>query len=502
MEEIEVMDMEATDFNVYEDISARTDGEIYIGVVGPVRTGKSTFIKRFMDLVVIPGIEDENVKSRTVDELPQSSNGKTIMTTEPKFIPKEAACVKLSDNCSVDIKLIDCVGYLVEGASGHIEDDTERMVKTPWSETAIPFSTAAEIGTTKVIDEHSTIGVVITCDGSFGELPRENFKPAEEKAINKLKKLGKPFIVLLNSAKPFSPQTLELADNMKKEYEVCVLPVNCAQLKKIDITNIMENILMEFKISCIHFNTPSWTKLLDNSHPVKSELISYANRFINCVNIISDATVFENDTKNCNYIEKINIDDINLKSGQITLSLNLYPWCYFETISGLTGLSITDEYTLVNTLKELAGKKEETLSIADAVNMVNDTGYGVITPDISQITISPPELIKHSNKYGIKIKAKSPSTHLINAIIETEIAPIVGTKEQANDLIEFINEGCANNPDNYWDINIFGKTIKQLVEEGMQSKINKMSIETKSKMQQTLQKIVNESNGTVICIIL
>lgn len=495
-------DTEVNDYNVYEDIMARTKGEIYIGVVGPVRSGKSTFIKRFMDLVVIPNISDENERTRTIDELPQSSNGKTIMTTEPKFIPKESATIELGENCSVNIKLIDCVGYLVDGASGHTENSEERMVKTPWFDEAIPFSSAAEIGTTKVINEHATIGIVITTDGSFGEIPRSSFEQGESLAINKLKNLGKPFVVLLNSTKPFSKQTLELADKMKSLYATIVLPVNCLQLKKSDISNIMEHILMEFKITQMLFNIPLWTKLLNNAHPLKEELITYASRLINTSQIISDIVNLDKDTNVCRYIDKINIDNVDLKTGNITITFSLYPECYYNTISELTGLEIKDEYALVETLKELSQEKTEIKSIKKAVDIVANTGYSVITPDIDHITISPPQLIKHGNKYGMKIKAQSPSIHMIDALIETEIAPIVGTKEQAEDLIEFINDGSINNPDNYRNINIFGKSIQQLVEEGMQTKINKMTEDTKLKMQQTLQKIVNESNGSVICIIL
>ena len=495
-------DIEINDYNVYEDIMARTNGEIYIGVVGPVRTGKSTFIKRFMDLIVIPNITDENIKARTLDELPQSSNGKTIMTTEPKFIPKESATIELKENCFVNIKLIDCVGYLVDGAGGHMENNEERLVKTPWQEDAIPFSLAAEIGTTKVINEHSTVGIVITTDGSFGEIPRNSFEHAEATAINKLKKLGKPFVILLNSLKPFSKQTLELVEEMRELYNTTVLPVNCLQLKKSDITNIMESILMEFKITQILFNIPLWTKLLSLNHPLKEELITYVTRIINTVDKISDIFDIDKNTAIYRFIDKITTDNVDLKTGKINISLNLHPECYYSIISELTGLEIHDEYSLVETLKELATQKSQIKALSDAAAIVNNTGYGVITPDIEQITISPPELIKHSNKYGIKIKAQSPSIHMISALIETEIAPIVGTKEQATDLIDFINEGTINTPDNYRDINIFGKSIRQLVEEGMQSKINKMTEDTKIKMQQTLQKIVNESNGSVICIIL
>ena len=501
-ETINFTDTDVNDYNVYEDIMARTNGEIYIGVVGPVRSGKSTFIKRFMDLIVIPNINDENEKNRTIDELPQSSNGKTIMTTEPKFIPKESATVQLGDNCTIKIKLIDCVGYLVDGAGGHIEDNEERMVKTPWFDEAIPFSSAAEIGTTKVITDHSTIGIVITTDGSFGEIPRNSFEQGESLAINKLKKLGKPFVIILNSTKPFSKQTLELANKMQSIYDTVVLPINCLQLKKSDVTNIMEHILMEFKITQILFNIPLWTKLLNNAHPLKDELITYASRLINTSQIISDVINIDKNTSLFRYLDKINIDNVDLKTGKITITLSLYPECYYNTISELTGLEIKDEYSLVETLKELAQEKAEIKSISKAVSVVNDIGYSVITPDIEHITISPPQLIKHASKYGIKIKAQSPSIHMIDALIETEIAPIVGTKEQAEDLIEFINEGSINNPDNYRNINIFGKSIQQLVEEGMQAKINKMTEDTKQKMQQTLQKIVNESNGSVICIIL
>ncbi|MFA9376639.1 MAG: stage IV sporulation protein A [Lachnotalea sp.] len=488
------------EFNLYKDIQMRTGGEIYIGVVGPVRTGKSTFIKRFMDLMVLPNIENEHVRQRTQDELPQSATGKTIMTTEPKFIPKEAARISLADDVAVDVRLIDCVGYMVEGATGHIEDNEERLVKTPWFDYEIPFTQAAELGTKKVINDHSTIGIVITCDGSFSELPRENYAKPEEKTIQELKKLGKPFVVLVNSQKPFSEEAVTLAKNIEEKYKVTAMPVNCEQLRKEDINKILEQILYEFPISEIEFYIPKWVEMLPMDNKIKSDLVSKIKDIIKSVKMIKDAGN-ENMQIDSEYIKRLKVDSISMATGCIKVIIEIFEKYYYEIISEMTGTNIDGEYQMIGMLKELSKMKKEYVKVLSAVNSVRQRGYGVVTPEQSEIVLDEPVLIKHGNKFGVKIKAESPSIHMIRANIETEIAPIVGSEEQAEDLIKFIKTSNNNN-EGIWKANIFGKSIEQLVEDGINSKIAQMSDDSQLKLQETMQKIVNDSNGGLVCIII
>lgn len=488
-------------FNVYKDIQARTNGEIYIGVVGPVRTGKSTFIKRFMDLLVIPGIEDEHSKERAIDELPQSAAGKTIMTTEPKFIPKEAANIQLSGDTSVKIRLIDCVGYMVDGASGHIENEQERMVKTPWFDHEIPFTEAAELGTKKVINEHSTIGIVITTDGSFGEIPRVSYETAEGRTITELKKLGKPFIVLLNSNRPYSEDTIALADNISNKYGVAVMPINCEQLRKDDIHKVMEQILSVFPISQLEFYVPKWVEMLPNDHWMKVDLLNNVRALLDNLSIIRDINA-SNLTAESEFIKNVKLDQIEMENGNVRISFDFDDKYYYQILSDLIGVPITGEYQLIATLRELATKKNEYNKVGNACDEVRYKGYGIVTPSMEEITIEEPELIKHGNKFGVKIKALAPSIHMIKANIETEIAPIVGSEEQANDLIKYIAESTKDNPEGIWATNIFGKSIKQLVDDGITTKVNKLTDESQLKLQETIQKVVNDSNGGLVCIII
>ena len=487
-------------YDLYKDIQLRTGGEIYLGVVGPVRTGKSTFIKRFMNLLVLPYMEDEHEKERAQDEMPQSAGGKTITTTEPKFIPKEAAHVKLGTDIDVDVRLIDCVGYMVEGAAGHMEKDAERMVKTPWSVEEIPFTKAAEIGTRKVIKDHSTIGIVVTCDGSFGELARENFLDAEERTIKELQALGKPFIVLLNSAKPYAEETRTLADEISEKYQVTVMPVNCEQLKKEDINHIMENILYEFPLTMIEFYMPNWVEMLSFEHKMKQDIIFQIKKLMNELSNVRDITKanFELESE---YIRKCKLDGINMSEGSVKIILDLDDTYYYEMISDLVGESITSEYQMLSTLKEMARMKREYTKVLHAMESVRYKGYGVVMPDKEEIVLEKPEVIRQGNKFGVKIRAESPSIHMIKASIETEISPIVGTEQQAKDLIQYISD-TGTNDDGIWETNIFGKTIEQLVNDGISGKIAMINEESQIKLQETMQKIVNDSNGGMVCIII
>jgi len=491
---------ERTTYDLYKDIQYRTDGEIYIGVVGPVRTGKSTFIKRFMDVMVLPYMTDENSKERARDELPQSASGKTITTTEPKFIPKEAAKVMLGGDVEADIRLIDCVGYMVEGAVGHLEENIERMVKTPWFDYEIPFTQAAGIGTDKVINDHSTIGIVITTDGSIGDIPRNHYIDAEDKTIHALKKLKKPFIVLLNTEHPFADSTIQIAEEIRQKHDVRVFPVNCEQLKKEDIHNIMEQILYEFPISTMEFYMPKWVEMLPLNNKMKLEIVMAVKELIKNYNTVRDnkeqSIIFES-----SYVKKCKTDQINLADGCIKVNVDVDQSYYYDMLSELVGEEIGSEYQLISKLKEMSSMKKEYTKVLQGMQAVRYKGYGVVTPEREEIKLNKPEVIKHGNKFGVKIKAESPSIHMIRANIETEIAPIVGSEQQAEDLIKYIN-AAENSEQGIWDTNIFGKTVEQLVNDGITSKIAMIDDESQVKLQETMQKIVNENNGGMVCIII
>ncbi len=493
------MEHVSTTYDLYHDIQQRTGGEIYIGVLGPVRTGKSTFIKRFMEEMVLPNMEDEHARERAQDELPQSAGGKTITTTEPKFIPNEAAEVQLNDDIAVSVRLIDCVGYMVEGAAGHMEEDTERMVKTPWFDYEIPFTQAAEVGTDKVMNDHSTIGLVITTDGSFGEIPRANYLEAEERTILALKKLRKPFLVLVNSQKPYSEDAKKVVAELGEKYGVSAMAVNCEQLKREDINLILENVLYEFPISAMEFYMPKWVEMLSDDNRMKQDLIEKVKLLMKDYSTIRD--ILEKPVNlESEYIRRCKTDTVSLSDGCVRITLDVAESYYYEMLTEMVGESITDEYQLISKLKNFAAMKNEYSKVLDAVNMVRIKGYGVVTPDKDEIVLEKPELIKHGNKFGVKIKASSPSIHMIRANIETEIAPIVGTQEQAEDLIAFINQTDAQ--DGIWGTNIFGKSVEQLVNDGITAKVAVIGEESQMKLQDTMQKIVNDSNGGMVCIII
>lgn len=486
--------------NLYKDIQMRTGGEIYIGVVGPVRTGKSTFIKRFMDLMVLPGIEQESERIRARDELPQSSGGKTITTTEPKFIPKEAALIHMNGDIEVKVRLVDCVGFMVEGAAGHMEEDQERLVKTPWFDYEIPFTQAAEVGTDKVIKDHSTIGIVVTTDGSFGELRRENYLLAEEKTIQELKKLHKPFVVLVNSAKPHGEEAMRTAAWIKQKYGVKALPVNCEQLRKDDIHQIMESVLYEFPVAMVEFFIPKWVEMLEDSHPVKKDTIHQIRTLINRIDTISDIAEHPISLTN-DHIRRCVVEKINMSDGSIRVILDYDEKTYYEMISELTDETVENEYQLIQMLKEMAKMRTEYTRVQHAMESVRSKGYGIVTPERAEIRLESPEVIRHGNKYGVKIKAESPSIHMIKANVMTEIAPIVGSQQQAEDLISYIQD-VKKEENGIWETNIFGKTVEQLVNDGIQNKISMIGEESQTKLQDTMQKIVNDSNGGMVCIII
>lgn len=488
------------EFHLYNDIKERTNGEIYIGVVGPVRTGKSTFIKRFMDILVLPNMENVHERERATDELPQSAAGKTIMTTEPKFVPKEAVQVKVGGEIPVNIRLIDCVGYMVEGAAGHMENNGERMVKTPWFPEEIPFTKAAELGTHKVIHDHSTIGIVVTCDGSFGDIPAENYRPAEERTIEELKKLGKPFVILLNTTKPYSDDIRARSEEMYRRYQIPVIPVNCEQLKKEDITMILEQVLLEFPLTEVEYYIPRWVEMLPLTHPLKQEIVKKVRSMMEEFHVLRDVGLASTACESpC--ISRIKLDKVALNTGTAIYSVVLEESCYYEMLSELTGMELKDEYDLMEQLRELSQMQKDYGQVIGAMDSVRRKGYGMVLPEREEITMEDPVLIHQGGKYGVKLRSVSPSVHMIRANIETEIAPIVGSEEQAKDLIQYIQDG-KKQEEGIWNINIFGKTIEELVSDGIRSKLYQIGEESQAKLQDTMQKIVNDSNGGIVCIII
>lgn len=492
--------MEGNVFDLYKDMELRTNGEIYIGVVGPVRTGKSTFIKRFMDLLVIPHMDNDYLKQQTMDELPLSGTGRMITTTEPKFIPKEAVRISLSEDVKVSVRLIDCVGYMVNGALGHMEENTERMVKTPWSQTEIPFTKAAEIGTRKVIHDHATIGVVVTTDGSITEIDRSDYVQAEERVITELKNLKKPFVVLLNSVRPYSEECSALASQIAEKYDVSVLPVNCAQLKQQDIYSILSATLEEFPISVMEFYAPKWMELLPDCHELKQDLkekiLAVSENMKKMRDVMKQPLPFDS-----KYVRRFKVEECDMAHGSVKIRLDLYEDVYYELLSEYTHEQILSEYDLMEVLKSSGERKEEYEAVASALLSVRDSGYGVITPKRNEISLEKPEVIRHGNKYGVKIRSNSPAIFMIRAMIENEIAPIVGNEQQAYDLIQYISEDDKS-AEGMWDTNIFGKTVEQMVNDGIAGKISMIGAESQLKLQDTMQKIVNDSNGGMVCIII
>ncbi len=486
-------------FSLYRDIKARTDGEIYIGVVGPVRTGKSTFIKKFMDMMIIPGVDNPNEKERIIDELPQSAAGRTVMTTEPKFIPKEAVEINLGSNIRARFRLIDCVGYLVKGAQGVYEDDKERLVKTPWFKEEIPFTKAAEFGTGKVIKDHSTIGIVITTDGTIGDLPRENYLEAEEKTIAELKKINKPFVVIVNSTAPSSEDTARIVEYISQKYGVTAMAVDCERITKDDINNILLKILYEFPVGSIEFYLPKWVEMLPADNEIKNEIIQCARAILDNVTYIKDINGALPEM-NSNCISKIKFENFDFNEGVQKINIYVDEKYYYDNLSELCGEPIADEYELISMIRSLSEMKKKYGRFTEAAEASMAKGYGVVMPERDEITLSEPEVIKTGNKYGVKLKATSPSVHMIRVNIGTEISPIVGSEEQAKDLIGYIKSSSEQGE--VWDTNIFGKSIGQLVEDGIKGKIQMINDDCQVKLQETMQKVVNESNGGLVCLII
>lgn len=488
--------------DIYSDIALRTGGDIYIGVVGPVRTGKSTLIKRFMEQLVIPNIESGYKKERAVDELPQSAAGKTIMTTEPKFIPEEAVPVQLADGAQFRARMIDCVGYIVPSALGYIENEMPRMVMTPWFDEEIPFNMAAEIGTQKVITEHATIGLVVTTDGSISDIPREEYAECEERVIRELQELGKPFVVLLNCVEPDSDAAHSLAMELQGRYGTTVLPVSCTQLEETDIRDILTALLYAFPIREVNFAMPGWISMLEKSHPVKQAVFSAIRCAAEHLTTVRDAAGLAAPICDCEYVTRAESTAIDLGSGTVTISVTLDGSLYFGILSEATGLEIRDEGSLLEILRELCEIKHAYARIEPALKEVEATGYGIVMPDMEELRLEEPEIIRQGGKYGVRLKASAPSIHMMKAGINTTVSPIVGTEKQSEELVMYLLQGFEEDPGRIWESNIFGKSLHELVNEGLHSKLFKMPVEARMKLQETLERIINEGCSGLICFIL
>ena len=488
--------------NVYHDISQRTNGDVYVGVVGPVRTGKSTFIKRFMDTLVIPNINDNSLLQRTVDELPQSSAGRTIMTTEPKFIPEESIEISLSDNANLKVRMIDCVGYVVKSSMGYAEDNQPRMVKTPWSEQEIPFEEAAEIGTKKVITDHSTIGLVITTDGSISDIPREDYKESEVRVINELKAINKPFIILLNCLEPQDQSSKQLALELSSEYQVPVLPVSCMELDENEIKRVLAQLLFEFPIKEICIDIPKWVVSLEQDHWLKSSVFEVIKSSAEKIEKIRQVQEILNSLCKCEYINSSQITNLDLGKGQATFSIMIEPKLFYKVISEKTGLDIKDEGEMLNCIESLSKKQKEFDKIAQAYEQVQATGYGIVMPSIEELELEEPKIIKQSGKYGIKLQASAPSIHMMKINTKTQVTPIVGSEQQSQELVSYLMKEFEEDPVKIWDSNIFGKSVHELVNEGLHNKLYRMPTDARAKVGETIEKIINDGCNGLICIIL
>ncbi|MBQ1242345.1 MAG: stage IV sporulation protein A [Oscillospiraceae bacterium] len=491
-----------TNTDIYHDISTRTAGDIYIGVVGPVRAGKSTFIKRFMETQVIPHIENSFRRERAKDELPQSGSGRTVMTAEPKFVPEEAVDIALEDGGSCSVRLIDCVGYMVPGAAGQFEGDSPRMVSTPWLDYEIPMSEAAEIGTGKVIREHSTIGIVITTDGSITDIPREDYVEAEGRVIRELQEIGKPFLVLLNAVNPASERVRAMAEDIAERYGVCCLPVNCLELDDEAVAKILKAILYEFPLTQLEVFLPAWVEALDIEHPIKRGLyrcIRERTKHLRCIREVAAAV---NALRECEGVSDARVSAIRPGSGIAAAELQLPRELFYETLSAQSGFAVKDDGDLFSLLTELSTVKTEYDKVAEALKEAKTSGYGIVVPTVEELSLEEPEIMKQGGRYGVRLKASAPSIHMIRADIETTVAPIVGNEKQSEDMVNYLLQEFEGDTGKIWQSNIFGRSFHEIVSEDLHAKLKRMPDDARGKLRETLERIINEGSGGLICIIL
>lgn len=487
---------------IYEDIALRTEGDVYIGVVGPVRTGKSTFIKRFMETLIIPNIENNYRRERARDELPQSGSGRTIMTAEPKFVPEEAVEVSVDGSSAVRVRLVDCVGYMVDGAVGQMEDDAPRMVTTPWFEHEIPMTEAAELGTRKVIAEHSTIGIVITTDGTITDIPRTDYLQAEARVISELKELGKPFVVLLNCAQPQSEQAQAIRAQIENEHGVTCIAVNCLELDQAGITDIIRDVLYEFPIKELDLFLPPWVDALDSQHPIKCQLFDSIRESSCALRRIRDVHLAIDAMANCDQVSNTQVESIDLGTGVASARLEVPRALFYQTLSEQSGFQIGDDGDLMSLLTRLAEVNARYEKVAQALDDVERTGYGIVIPSPESMVLEEPEIVKQGGRYGVRLKASAPSIHMIRADIKTEVAPIVGTEKQSEEMVNYLLQEFEGDTSKIWQSNIFGKSFHELVGEDLNTKLKRMPEDAQVKLRETLQRIINEGSGGLICIIL
>lgn len=489
-------------FSIYEDIAKRTNGDIYIGVVGPVRCGKSTFITQFMQNLVVPNIKDKNSKERTIDELPQSADGKTIMTTQPRFIPNKAAEISVRDNVKMKVRMIDCVGYLVEGALGYEENQKVRLVKTPWTEEEIPFEEAAEIGTKKVIQEHSTIGIVMTTDGTITEIPRSSYIKAEERIVAEMTAQNKPFIIVLNSKIPKAEETKRLAKSLESKYEVPVLTLDVLKLDEKGIDDIFEKILLEFPIKSLKVQTPLWMQALPYDHPIITSLITEVKKFGEEANKIGQIDRTNAVFLDSEDFEPVVVSSIQMGEGKIYFNVTPKPGLFYKVLSDQCGFNITDDFYLISYIKQLSHAKKEYDKIKVALEEVKEKGYGVVMPNAEDMSLEDPEIVRQGSKFGVKLRASAPSLHIMSVDIETEVNPLVGSQAQSEELVKYLMSEFEQNPKDIWKTEMFGKSLSSLVNEGINAKLHTMPLEAQRKMRRTLSRIINEGKGGIICILL
>lgn len=490
-------------FDIYRDISKRTNGDIYFGIVGPVRSGKSTFITKFMETLVLPNIDNKHVKERTTDELPQSAAGRTIMTTQPKFVPNEAAKIKLKDNIEIKVRLVDCVGYLIDGAQGHKEGSKPRLVRTPWSDTEMPFEQAAEMGTRKVIEEHSTIGVVMTSDGSITtELARGSYVKAEERVVNELKALNKPFIVVLNTSKPLAEDTIRLKKSLTEKYGVPVVAIDVLNMSMEDINSMLEAILFEFPIRSFEFELPQWMQTLPYDNQIIAEICSDALGMAQSASKMRDYSAGEKMLANNADVNPPTVINVIMGEGKVIYQVDAKQHLFYRILSAECGCDISDDYHLMSYIRLLAHAKIEYDKLKKALDEVDEKGYGVVSPTMDQMTLEEPEIIKQGNRFGVRLKASAPSLHIMRVDIKTELNPIVGTEAQSEDLVKYLLSEFESDPKGIWNTNMFGKSLHMLVKEGLNNKLVAMPSDAQAKMRKTLSRIVNEGKGGVICILL
>ncbi len=488
--------------SIYSDISRRTGGNIYLGIVGPVRSGKSTFISKFMNTLVIPNIKDDYRRERANDELPQSSAGKTIMTTEPKFVPEQAVKVTIEDGVDMNVRLIDCVGYILPSAIGYIESEAPRMVATPWFDEPVPFNMAAEVGTRKVITEHSTIGVVVTTDGSITDIPRDEYADAEQRIISELNEINKPFVVVLNCREPDSHSSKALAGKLSEQYGTSVIPVNCLDLDEDKIKQILGEILLKFPVSEVNIAMPKWINSLGKEHWLKKSVFDCIKSAAADIRGISDIRIAAEKMSQCEYVDAASLASVDLGSGSGVINVTLKSDLFFKILGEATGLEMADEGDLMSCMIELASIKNKYDRVKTALDEVEATGYGIVLPTMEELSLEEPEIIRQGGKYGVRLKASAPSIHMMSANITTEINPIVGSEKQSEELVSYLLTDFEENPTKIWESNIFGKSLHDLVNEGLHNKLYRMPNDARMKLQETVQRIINDGCGGLICIIL